>query len=101
MQDIFIDSINLHNGFLKKSLPPNPILFAINDYGIMQLFKFAECNTKKRLHTKIDDQNLRKIKNININCINKIPCCFIPTKLLKKKHSLTKFYGNLHAGNMH
>ena len=41
MRVLFIDSIDLHNGFLKKSLPPNPPLFAINVYGTMQLFKFA------------------------------------------------------------
>ena len=41
-------------------MPPNPPLFAINVHGIMQLFKFAECNTNKRLHIKLDDQNFEE-----------------------------------------
>ena len=46
--DLFIDSINLHNGFESNKLPSSPPIFAINVFGIIQLFKCAECSPNKR-----------------------------------------------------
>ena len=102
MRDFFIDSIYLHSGFLKKMLPPNPPLFAINVYGIMQLFKFAECNTNKRLHIKLDDYTFKeKLKNSILNESTKSSAALSLQNYRKKDLSLTKLYGNLHLGNMY
>ena len=41
IRDIFIDSIDLHNGFGSTTLPLSSPLYAVNVFGIIQLFKFG------------------------------------------------------------
>ena len=63
--DLFIDPINLHNGFELNKLPSNPSIFAINVFRIIQLFKCAECSSNKLYNLKLDDQNFKmKLKTI-------------------------------------
>ena len=57
MLDLFIDSINLYDGFESNKLPSNPPIFAINVFGITQIFKFAECSPNKQYNLRLDDQN--------------------------------------------
>ena len=42
VQDHFIDSINLHNGFTTNKFLQDPPLYAVNIFGIIQLYKYGE-----------------------------------------------------------
>ena len=64
IRDIFIDSINLHNKFDSTSLPSSPPLFAVNVFGIIQLFKFGESFPSKLYKLSLDDKYFEnKLKN--------------------------------------
>ena len=69
---------------------------------IMQLFNFAECITNKRLHIKLDDHTFaeKSKSSISNESIKSLLVSLIQS-YRKKSLSLTKFYGNLHVGNIH
>ena len=44
VQDLFINSINLYNGFTSNKFTKNPPLHTVNIFRIIQLFKYDECS---------------------------------------------------------
>ena len=101
--DLFLDSINLHNGFESNKLPPNPPIFAINVFGIIQFFKCAECSPNKKYNLKLDDPNFKwQLKNYyNEGVMASSIASLLNEYKGKTGHNLSKFYGILHVNTNH
>jgi hypothetical protein len=101
--DLFLDSINLHNGFESNKLPPNPPIFAINVFGIIQLFKCAECSPNDQYNLRLDDTDFEW--NLRDHYSEGVMASSIATLLNEYKsktgHNLSKFYGILHVNSNH
>ena len=101
--DLFIDSINLHNGFESNELPNNPPIYAVPVFGIMQLFKVGECHPNNQYNLSLDDENFdMKLKNyVSLGYMSSSIGTLMHQYRTRKDDKITKFYGILHINNNH
>ena len=105
MRDIFIDSINLHNGFGSTTLPLSPPLYAVNVFGNIQLFKFGECSPSSQYTFSLNDAYFKnKLKNFissGAMVSSTASLLYLYKQNPDQNYIRTKFYGNLHVQNSH
>lgn len=103
VRDIFIDSVNLHHLFSEDILPTSFPIYAVNVYGIIPLYKYAECSPYSEINLTLEDENFEhKFKS----CIVKNPMRSVLSNILKKSRenkttTLNQFYANLHVNDTH
>ena len=105
--DLFIDFINLDNGFTTNKFPQDFPFYAVNIFGIIQLFKYGYSNMVNVPHpiniaSIYTTLNLKKLKN----CIGKglmvsSIANLMEIYILEPNHHLTKFFGTLCVNQMH
>ena len=105
IRDIFIDFINLHHGFGSSTLSSLPFIYAVNVFGIIQLFKFSEYSSSNHHKLSLDDKYFEIILKNFISSGDMVSLIASLLHLYKQNpdqnHKLTKFYGNLYVKNSH
>ena len=97
------DSINRHNGFTTNKFPQNPPLYAVNIFGIIQLFKYGECSPSNQYCLNIHDVDFeKKLKHyISNGAMVSSIANIMEIYKLNPKHNLTRYFGTLYVNQMH
>ena len=103
VRDLFMDSVNLMNGFVNTdNLPEGSPIYALGAYMITQLYKFSTCHPnpevaldlnrtdfEDKLHTAVSTYGIRSIIANIIKTSNDQP------------NEIDRFYANLCVSNVH
>ena len=102
-RNIFIDSVNLLNGFRKDCLPSSPPIYAVNVFGITPLHKYAKSSSSHYNCLEIHDKSFsRKLKNFIVNYPMRSTLANVLFSYRKEDTlKLSRFYANLHVRKNH
>ena len=92
--NLFIESINLHDGFESNELPTNPLIYAVPVFDIVKLFKFGVCNPNNQYKLSLDDKHFdMKLKNhISLGYTSSLIATLLHQHQTSKDDHITKFY---------
>ena len=102
-RNIFMDSVNLLNGFRKDCLPSSPPIYAVNAFGITPLHKYAKSSSSHYNCLEIHDKSFsRKLKNFIVNYPMRSTLANVLFSYRKEDTmKLSRFYANLHVRKNH